>query len=74
MWRIISEKQKIVKHIPVLCEVINNIMRAIGDECICHAPTLGLKEWGTYGGFRLETDWKSRTRKACDIPLHVNAT
>jgi len=49
-------------------------MRAIGDECICHAPTLGLKEWGTYGGFRLETDWKSRTRKACDIPLHVNAT
>ena len=47
------------------------LMRAVDDEGICHAPTLELKEWGPYCGFRLETDWRSRTRKACDITFRA---
>jgi len=61
----------VVKHIPALREVVDDIMRAVDDEGICHAPTLELKEWGPYCGFRLETDWRSRTRKACDITFRA---
>jgi len=46
-------------------------MRAVDDEGICHAPTLELKEWGPYCGSRLETDWRSKTRKACDITFRA---
>jgi len=61
----------IVKHVPALREVVDDIISTVDDEGICHAPTLEIKDWGAYGGFRLETDWKSRIRKACDITFRT---
>lgn len=61
----------VVKHIPALCEAVDDIMMAVDDEGVCHAPVLELKDWGPYGGFRLETDWKSKVRKACDITFRA---
>jgi hypothetical protein len=61
----------VVKHIPALRKVVDDIMRSVDDEGICHANVLEVKEWGPYCGFRLETDWKSKTRKACDITFRA---
>ena len=61
----------IVKHVPALREVVDDILSTVDDEGICNAPVLELKDWGAYGGFRLETDWKSRIRKACDITFRA---
>jgi len=46
-------------------------MESVDNEGICHAPTLELKEWGPYCGSRLEVDWRSKTRKACDITFRA---
>lgn len=40
----------VIKHIPALREVVDDIMRAVDDEGICHAPVLELKGWGPYCG------------------------
>ena len=29
------------------------------------------RNWGPYGGLQLEVDWKSKTRKNCDITFRV---
>lgn len=61
----------IVEHIPALREAVDDIMRVVDDEGICHAPVLEVKDWGPYCGFRLETDWRSKNRKACDITFRA---
>ena len=61
----------IVKYVPALREAVEDIIRYVDDEGICHAPVLELKDWGPYCGFRLETDWRSKTRKACDITFRA---
>ena len=61
----------IVKCIPALCEAVDDIVKSVDDKGICHAPTLELKDWGTYCGSRLEVDWKSKIRKACDITFRA---
>lgn len=61
----------VIKYIPQLQAVVEDIMGAVDDDGICHAPVLELKEWGPYCGSRLEVDWKSKTRKACDITFRA---
>lgn len=29
------------------------------------------KDWGTYAGLQLEVDWKSKTKKNCDITFRA---
>lgn len=61
----------IVKYIPNLQAVVDDIMNAVDDDGICHATVLEIKEWGPYCGYRLETDWNSKIRKACDITFRA---
>lgn len=61
----------VIKYISALREVVDDIIRFVDDEGGCHAPTLELKGWGPYCGSRLEVDWKSKTRKACDITFRA---
>ncbi|PNT92087.1 hypothetical protein [Clostridium thermosuccinogenes] len=64
----------IVPHIPALQKVVNEIMDYVDDDGICHLPVKYVdlyKGWGPYGGLQLETDWKSKTRKACDITFRA---
>lgn len=61
----------IITYIPKLQEFVDDIMNSVDDEGICHAQILELKDWGAYGGYRLEKDWKSRVRKACDVTFRA---
>lgn len=61
----------VVKYIPALREVVDDIMKSVDDEGICHAPVLETKGWGPYCGSQLEVDWKSKTRKNCDITFRA---
>ncbi len=61
----------IVKYVPALREAVVDIYQSVDDEGICRAPVLEIKDWGAYGGFRLEVDWKSKIRKACDVTFRA---
>jgi len=63
----------IIPYIPVLQEVVDEIMNTTDDGGICRIPVLEdiFKGWGPYGGLQLEVDWKSKIRKACDITFRA---
>ena len=64
----------IVPFIPALQKAINEIMNYIGDDGICYLPVKYVdlfKGWGPYGGLQLEVDWKSKTRRLCDITFRA---
>lgn len=61
----------VVKHIPILREIVDDIMKTVDDKGICHAPVLEVKGWGPYCGSQLEVDWKSKIRKDCDITFRA---
>ena len=46
---------------------------SVGGDGICKAPIAEnqLKGFSTYGGQQLETDWKTSTRKFCDITFRA---
>jgi hypothetical protein len=60
----------IVQYVPALKDAADDIANSF-DDGICRAPVLELKNWGPYAGMRLETDWKSKIRKACDITFRA---
>ena len=64
----------IVHYVPALQEAVEDIIHSVDEKGICNAATLELKEWGTYCGSRLEVDWKSKIRKACDITFRALLT
>ncbi|HHY82097.1 MAG TPA: hypothetical protein GX505_05380 [Clostridiales bacterium] len=64
----------IVPHVPALQKAVNEIMDYVDDNGICRLPVKYddlFKGWGPYGGLQLEVDWKSETRKACDITFRA---
>lgn len=63
----------VVQHIPDLCRAVDDIANAVDENGICHIPVLDdiFKGWGPYAGLQLEVDWKSKTRKACDITFRA---
>jgi len=63
----------VIPYVPALREAIDDIVNFIGDDGICRAPVLEatLKGWGPYAGLQLEVDWKSKTRKNCDITFRA---
>lgn len=61
----------IVKYIPALQEAVDDIVASVDEKGICNAPVLELKNWGTYCGYRLEVDWKSKVRKDCDTTFRA---
>ena len=61
----------IVQYIPALQDAVNDILDSVDNEGICRAPMLEGKDWGPYYGMKLEVDWKSETRKVCDITFRA---
>jgi hypothetical protein len=64
----------IVPHVPALQKAVNEIMDYVDDNGICHIPVKYndlFKGWGPYGGLQLEVDWRSKTRRACDITFRA---
>lgn len=61
----------IIQCIPALCEVVEEITESIDDEGICRIPALETKGWGPYHGSMLEVDWRTKTRKACDVTFRA---
>ncbi|MCL2160139.1 MAG: hypothetical protein FWH48_12090, partial [Oscillospiraceae bacterium] len=61
----------IIKYVPALREAVEDIRSTIDDQGICRAPILETKGWGPYCGSQLEIDWKSKTRKACDVTFRA---
>jgi hypothetical protein len=64
----------IVSRIPALQKAVNEIMSYVDDDGICQLPVKYenlFKNWGPYGGLQLEIDWKSKTRRDCDITFRA---
>jgi hypothetical protein len=61
----------IVQYIPALKDAVSDIVDSMDNERICRAPVLEGKDWGPYYGMKLEVDWKSKTRRDCDITFRA---
>lgn len=60
-------------HVPKLKEEIDYILNNIDQDGICRIE-INEKEfrgWGPYFGLQLETDWKVKVRRACDITFRA---
>jgi len=63
----------VVPYIPVLQEAVEEISHSIDENGFCNIPVLedALRGIGTYGGQQLEENWKTHTRKICDITFRA---
>ena len=63
----------LAQYIPELQAEVNILADAIDENGICRAAVdeNQLKGIGTYSGQQLETDWKTETKKLCDITFRV---
>ena len=63
----------VVPFVSTLQEVVKQIVESVDEDGICRTPILDsiFKGWGPYAGLQLETDWKSKTRKLCDITFRA---
>lgn len=52
---------------------VDILQGSVSGEGICMAPAVEnqLKGFSTYGGQQLETDWKTSTRRSCDITFRA---
>lgn len=63
----------VVPLVPALRDAVNDIANSVGDDGICRIPVVDniFKGWGPYTGLQLETDWKSKVRKDCDVTFRA---
>lgn len=62
----------IISHSSSLQEIVDAIMREVNEDGICDISVDKMfRNWGPYGGLQLEVDWKTKTRKYCDITFRV---
>ena len=52
---------------------VDRISNSINTDGICEAEIYDneFKVWGPYGGLQLETDWRSKIRRACDVTFRA---
>ncbi len=60
-------------HLPSLQAEVQHLKNSIDENGICRATIdeNQLKGISTYGGYQLEIDWKTETRKYCDITFRA---
>lgn len=60
-------------YLPKLREEVDYIKESISADGICTVPFYEneFRGWGPYAGLQLETDWKSKKRKLCDITFRA---
>ena len=64
----------IVSYVPILNKIVNEITESIDGDGVCRLSMVAddvFKNWNKFGGLQLEVDWKSKTRKACDITFRA---
>jgi len=64
----------VVSSLPKLSEVVDEIADSIDEIGICRLQNIAedvFKSYGKFGGQQLEVDWKSRTRRDCDITFRA---
>lgn len=63
----------VIKYLPALEEVVNEILNSIDNDGICRINVLDANflDWGPYAGLQLETDWKTETKRNCDITFRA---
>lgn len=63
----------ITPYVQQLQNEVNILRKAINEDGICEASIdeNQLKGLGTYGGQQIEVDWKTPTRRLCDITFRV---
>lgn len=61
------------QHIPQLKSEVDFILDHIDSNGICKVDIYEneFKGWGPYAGLQLETDWRSKIRRACDITFRA---
>lgn len=60
-------------HIPKLKEEVQYILESFDQDGICRLAVneKEFRGWSPYFGLQLETDWKSKIRRACDITFRA---
>lgn len=60
-------------YLPILKEEVEYIINSIDDNGVCRANVYEneFRGWGPYSGLQLETDWRSKVRKDCDITFRA---
>jgi hypothetical protein len=64
----------IVPYVPALKKAVEEIADSIALDGICRLPRVAecvFRNWCKFGGLQLEVDWRSKTRKACDITFRA---
>jgi len=63
----------LVPHVPQLQAEVELLENSIDENGVCRATVdeNQLKGLSTYGGYQLEVDWKTETRKTCDITFRA---
>jgi len=63
----------VIPYVPALSKIVDEIAASIDNDGICRLPRVAEDLFRTrdYYGLQLETDWKSKTRKACDITFRA---
>lgn len=63
----------VIDYIPLLKDAVNEIVNSIDDKGICRINVLEeiFMNWGPYAGLQLETDWKTETKRNCDITFRA---
>ncbi|MDR0964461.1 MAG: hypothetical protein LBM60_07590 [Clostridium sp.] len=63
----------VVPMISALDDVVNDIIDSIDNDGICKIPIEDsmFTGWGPYAGLQLEVDWKTKTRRDCDITFRA---
>lgn len=63
----------VVPYIPQLKQAVDEIADSVDENGIFNTPVLedALKGFGAYGGQQLEVDWKTPTKKICDITFRT---
>ena len=62
-----------VKYSLELQKIVKTIYDSVNEEGICEIAVHDyiFKDWGTYAGLQLEVDWKSKTKRNCDITFRA---
>lgn len=62
----------VVKQVPFLQNKYEYVLSLVDDDLdVDYKIASGERNWGPYGGFALEEDWKSKTRKQCDALFRI---
>lgn len=60
-------------YLPQLKDAVGYIEEHIDGDGVCRVPFYEgeFRNWGPYAGLQLETDWRSKKRRACDVTFRA---